>query len=494
MLSRNGGLTALACCSIIWVATGLAGAYFRYSTEWREGKSPGELPFWIEVKSCHNTSATGSFQTYPMQPPLSSALDCPEPSGASDDKFIIALNPKQGVRPGSPYSLVFLLAQDVFGLAAFSVSTARGEVLAPPAVMELGSGEPSLFPWRAAQAAGRALRGFGGGGFRGGSFGRSSHSYGHSSSSSYGRTTGGYSRPPVVGTPVRGTPGAGGAPVVRGVPVAHGTPVASGASGGSRWGGATTTHYNQPHASTGYGGGYGGSRVAYGGMSYGVGGGFGYHYAMNYLLIGATISMMTPHYGYGYGYGYHGGYGQPGYGGGPRGGAAEEAREEDQPKAETYSLDSAQNRYETEVVFTTPAAESTQWPVLIHIHNTTLFAESYLNGNPGLFINIYTNDGAQERDWSTWMMGIGVVGFIFTVSAACCARMLDSGADSPRGGYSQQYSQQAGSSQGYSQQDQGGYSQPPKGYPQQASTSKGGYYSQQDSNVVVGRPVTDQRY
>ena len=265
---------ALPCAALVCLALVVSGGYLLYTTEWRDTDTPGSLPYWLEIPTCYNSTASGSasgdWSVSPMSPFNSTSAVCPSTVSTADVPFLLALDPSRedAVVQNAAYSLVVMLPAGQYALIAFSVHDAQGKEIAPPSNLEIGPGSPDGFPWRggkppapsasttasapgmfaaeigrrlqtAVEGAGRSLRGFR-------SFHTSSHSYSSrpSSYSSYSnrytpsRPSSGYHRPATTTAGGYTKGGTGG--YAKGSPVAKGTPVGTPVAGGTRWGSGAT--------------------------------------------------------------------------------------------------------------------------------------------------------------------------------------------------------------------------------------------------------------
>ena len=135
--------------------------------------------------------------------------------------------------------------------------------------------------------------------------------------------------------------------------------------------------------------------------------------------------MLSPYHHYGYGYGYygHGGYGYGGGGGGGGDGGGEAVAG---ISGDSYEIESSMNRYETSSAFYTPKIADAAWPLLLRVHNATVFsANSGPNSpknSPGgpVFLNVYTDAGSASRAAGGWLVSIGVIGLGVAVLVALC--------------------------------------------------------------------------
>ena len=132
--------------------------------------------------------------------------------------------------------------------------------------------------------------------------------------------------------------------------------------------------------------------------------------------------MLSPyhHYGYGYGYGYYG-HGVHGSGGDGGEAAAEIS-------GDLYEIDASMNRYETSSAFYTPKIADAAWPLLLRVHNATVFSANSGPNSPGgpIFLNIYTDAGSTSRATGEWLVGLGVIGLGVAVLVALCRLILPS--------------------------------------------------------------------
>ena len=84
------------------------------------------------------------------------------------------------------------------------------------------------------------------------------------------------------------------------------------------------------------------------------------------------------------------------------------------------------NRYESASAFTTPDGGAAAWPLLLRIHNATVFSAGgpdFSAGGP-LFLNVYTDAGARARTAGGWLIGIGAIGLGTAVLISIARYML----------------------------------------------------------------------